>query len=117
MTVVRFNHEGLVRQQLDSFDYFLDSGLQECVDDLGEISVTSEPQYLPGQQETKKKFTVKFEQASCQEALASFRSCSWPLPTTVTTSSNYVRWLNCCCSLSTSSCLMALGVHPKAHFC
>jgi hypothetical protein len=40
--------QGLVRQQLDSYDSFLEIGLQECVDDAGELTITSEIQYGPG---------------------------------------------------------------------
>ena len=35
-----FDEKGLVRQQLDSFDSFFEVGLQECVDDAGDIVVT-----------------------------------------------------------------------------
>ena len=39
----------MVGQQLDSFDEFLKNTIQELVDDAGELSVTPENQYIPGQ--------------------------------------------------------------------
>lgn len=59
-----FDEKGLVRQQLDSFDSFLEVGLQECVDDAGDIVVTSEPQYGPGaeEQDLLKRYKISFGQ-------------------------------------------------------
>jgi hypothetical protein len=59
-----FDEKGLVRQQLDSFDHFLEIGLQECVDDAGDISVTSEVQYGPGadSHQTLKRYKIAFGQ-------------------------------------------------------
>lgn len=59
-----FDEKGLVRQQLDSFDHFLEIGLQECVDDAGDISVTSEVQYGPGadSRQTLKRYKIAFGQ-------------------------------------------------------
>ena len=45
-----FNEKGLVRQQTDSFDEFIINTIQELIDDSGEIVVTSENQYIPGQE-------------------------------------------------------------------
>lgn len=61
-----FDEKGLVRQQLDSFDHFLEIGLQECVDDAGDISVTSEVQYGPGSEssQTLKRYKIAFGQVS-----------------------------------------------------
>eukprot|EP00639_Heterosigma_akashiwo_P023704 CAMPEP_0206405564 /NCGR_PEP_ID=MMETSP0294-20121207/29172_1 /ASSEMBLY_ACC=CAM_ASM_000327 /TAXON_ID=39354 /ORGANISM="Heterosigma akashiwo, Strain CCMP2393" /LENGTH=67 /DNA_ID=CAMNT_0053863943 /DNA_START=52 /DNA_END=251 /DNA_ORIENTATION=- len=42
-----FEEKGLVRQQLDSFDEFIQNTMQELVDDSGDIRVTPEAQYLP----------------------------------------------------------------------
>ena len=44
-----FEEKGLVRQQLDSFDEFIQNSMQELIDDAGDIRVTPEAQYLPGQ--------------------------------------------------------------------
>lgn len=58
--------QGLVRQQLDSFDSFLEVGLQECVDDAGDIVVTSEPQFGPGSDANAmlKRYKISFGQVS-----------------------------------------------------
>ncbi|MEM2130666.1 MAG: hypothetical protein QXZ70_08730, partial [Candidatus Bathyarchaeia archaeon] len=34
-----FNEKGLVRQHLDSYNEFIDHGLQEVVDEVGEIDI------------------------------------------------------------------------------
>jgi hypothetical protein len=39
----------LVSQQLDSFDEFIRFTIQELVNDGGEISMTPEDQFIPGQ--------------------------------------------------------------------
>ena len=44
-----FAEKGLVRQQLDSFDEFIQNTMQELVDDSGELVVKPEAQYAPGQ--------------------------------------------------------------------
>lgn len=44
-----FDEKGLVGQQIDSFDEFLQNTIQELVDDAGEIIVTPENQFIPGQ--------------------------------------------------------------------
>ena len=44
-----FLEKGLVGQQIDSFDDFLQNTVQELIDDAGEIIVTPENQYIPGQ--------------------------------------------------------------------
>eukprot|EP00898_Chlorokybus_atmophyticus_P001664 jgi/Chlat1/2499/Chrsp175S02370 len=45
-----FEEKGLVRQQLDSFDEFIQNTMQEIVDESGEIEITPESQHHPGQQ-------------------------------------------------------------------
>ena len=58
-----FAEKGLVRQQLDSFDEFIQNTMQELVDDSGELHVEPEAQYLPGQKSLhRNKFTVVFNQ-------------------------------------------------------
>jgi len=66
-----FEEKGLVRQQLDSFDEFIQNTMQELVDDSGDIRVTPEIQHLVGYDEdisaddapgTKKVFEIKFGQ-------------------------------------------------------
>ena len=43
-----FRKKGLVGQQLDSFDDFIKNTIQELVYDSGELVVTPENQYMPG---------------------------------------------------------------------
>jgi DNA-directed RNA polymerase II subunit RPB2 len=40
-----FEEKGLVRQQLDSFDEFVNSMIQELVDDAGEVKVVPQDQF------------------------------------------------------------------------
>uniref|UniRef100_M4BF07 DNA-directed RNA polymerase subunit beta n=1 Tax=Hyaloperonospora arabidopsidis (strain Emoy2) TaxID=559515 RepID=M4BF07_HYAAE len=47
-----FEEKGLVRQQLDSFDEFIQNTMQELVDDSRSIRINPEPQYAPGQAKT-----------------------------------------------------------------
>ena len=42
--------KGLVRQQLDSFDEFIQNTMQEIVDDSPDIVVSPEKQHVPGQE-------------------------------------------------------------------
>mmetsp|Transcript_9156 Transcript_9156/g.13566 ORF Transcript_9156/g.13566 Transcript_9156/m.13566 type:complete len:96 (+) Transcript_9156:2-289(+) len=46
-----FEEKGLVRQQLDSFDEFIQNTMQELVDDAGDIRVTPELQHSVGYDE------------------------------------------------------------------
>jgi len=48
-----FEEKGLVRQQLDSFDEFIQNTMQELVDDSGAIRVSPELQHLVGYNETQ----------------------------------------------------------------
>lgn len=67
-----FEEKGLVRQQLDSFDEFIQNTMQELVDDSGSIRLSPEMQLTVGYDEagyeetvnssTKKVFEVKFGQ-------------------------------------------------------
>lgn len=65
-----FEEKGLVRQQLDSFDEFIQNTMQELVDDSGDIRVSPELQHLVGYDEEeledmnqgKKVFEIKFGQ-------------------------------------------------------
>jgi DNA-directed RNA polymerase II subunit RPB2 len=45
-----FHEKGLVGQQLDSFDEFMNNMIQELVNDVGTITVTPENQYIPGEE-------------------------------------------------------------------
>jgi DNA-directed RNA polymerase beta subunit len=48
-----FETKGLVRQQLDSFDEFLQNSIQELIDDAGEVRVVPEDQFLSDKQVDK----------------------------------------------------------------
>ena len=45
-----FEEKGLVRQQLDSFDEFIQNTMQEIVDESADIEIRPESQHNPGQQ-------------------------------------------------------------------
>ena len=51
-----FESKGLVRQQLDSFDEFLQNSIQELIDDAGEIKIIPEDQFLSDKQVDKVSF-------------------------------------------------------------
>ena len=43
-----FKRKGLVGQQIDSFDEFIRTTIQEVIDDSGELEVIPENQFVPG---------------------------------------------------------------------
>ena len=45
-----FEEKGLVRQQLDSFDQFIQNTMQEIVDESSDIEIRSASQHNPGHQ-------------------------------------------------------------------
>ncbi|KAM3265089.1 hypothetical protein P3L10_002083 [Capsicum annuum] len=45
-----FEEKGLVRQQLDSFDEFIQNTMQEIVDETADIEIRSESQHNPARQ-------------------------------------------------------------------
>lgn len=45
-----FEEKGLVRQQLDSFDEFIQNTMQEIVDESADIEIRPESQHNPGRQ-------------------------------------------------------------------
>lgn len=55
-----FETKGLVRQQLDSFDEFLQNSIQELIDDAGEIKIIPEDQFLSDKQVDKVNFFIFF---------------------------------------------------------
>eukprot|EP00899_Mesostigma_viride_P018122 jgi/Mesvir1/26310/Mv22493-RA.1 len=61
-----FEDKGLVRQQLDSFDEFIQNTMQEIVDESSEIEVISEAQHNPshqvGRDNAQQKFKINFGQ-------------------------------------------------------
>lgn len=58
--VAYFTEKGLVRQQLDSFDEFIQNTMQELVDDSRSIRISPESQYNPGQKKTDTMFQISF---------------------------------------------------------
>jgi len=57
-----FEEKGLVRQQLDSFDQFVNNSIQELIDDLPPIHAKNNNQYIPGQQVRQVRHSIKFKQ-------------------------------------------------------
>ncbi|CAK4076589.1 unnamed protein product [Aphanomyces euteiches] len=53
-----FEEKGLVRQQLDSFDEFIQNTMQELIDDSRSIRITPEAQYNPGQKSNRVTDTI-----------------------------------------------------------
>lgn len=57
-----FDEKGLVRQQLDSFDEFIQMSVQRIVEDSPQIDLSAETQYTSGVVETAPRYLLKFEQ-------------------------------------------------------
>ena len=57
-----FDEKGLVRQQLDSFDEFIQMSVQRIVEDQPQIELQAESQHLSGEAEQPTKYLIKFEQ-------------------------------------------------------
>ncbi|GBG87225.1 hypothetical protein CBR_g45284 [Chara braunii] len=60
-----FDGKGLVRQQLDSFNEFVQNTMQEIVDESGKIELTAESQHIPGHHvdpTAEVKYKVEFGQ-------------------------------------------------------
>jgi len=57
-----FDEKGLVRQQLDSFDEFIQMNVQRIVEDSPMIDLQGEAQHSAGEIEAPTRYTVKFEQ-------------------------------------------------------
>lgn len=57
-----FEENGLVRQQIDSFDEFITNTIQELIDDSGEIIVKPEKQYISNQDFELHGHQIKFGQ-------------------------------------------------------
>ena len=57
-----FEEKGLVRQQLDSFDEFIQMNVQRIVEDSPPIELQGEAQHADGQVEKPHKYVVDFEQ-------------------------------------------------------
>jgi len=57
-----FDEKGLVRQQLDSFDEFIQMNVQRIVEDAPQIDLQGEAQHAQGEVETPPRYLLKFEQ-------------------------------------------------------
>merc|ERR1712066_1196271 len=57
-----FEEKGLVRQQLDSFDEFIQMNVQRIVEDSPPIELQGEAQHSGGEIERPPKYILKFEQ-------------------------------------------------------
>ena len=55
---------GLVRQQLDSFDEFIQMNVQRIVEDSPPIDLQGEANHAHGEIETPPKYTLKFDQVN-----------------------------------------------------
>jgi len=60
-----FKENGLVSQQLSSFNHFIHHTIQEIVEDSAEITITPERQFRPGDRNTNElKYQISFKQAT-----------------------------------------------------
>uniref|UniRef100_A0A8C7I8M8 DNA-directed RNA polymerase subunit beta n=1 Tax=Oncorhynchus kisutch TaxID=8019 RepID=A0A8C7I8M8_ONCKI len=57
-----FDEKGLVRQQLDSFDEFIQMSVQRIVEDAPPIDLQAEAQHTSGEVEDPPRYLLKFEQ-------------------------------------------------------
>ncbi|KAI9330089.1 DNA-directed RNA polymerase II subunit RPB2 [Obelidium mucronatum] len=57
-----FNEKGLVRQQLDSFNEFIQNTMQEIVAENGQLVVQTNPQYSGGDDDGAKRYSIEFGQ-------------------------------------------------------
>lgn len=53
-----FNEKGLVRQQLDSFDEFVQNTMQELVDENAELILDQQDQHTGGDKDATVRFAV-----------------------------------------------------------
>ncbi|KAI2798827.1 hypothetical protein RDWZM_007221 [Blomia tropicalis] len=57
-----FDEKGLVRQQLDSFDEFIQMSVQRIVEDSSTIEIEAEPQHKSCNIESPTQYVIRFEQ-------------------------------------------------------
>jgi DNA-directed RNA polymerase II subunit RPB2 len=58
-----FKEKGLVSQQVDSFDEFMQNMVQELINDTGKIVVIPENQYIPGEEIEQVNHTFNFNRS------------------------------------------------------
>lgn len=63
-----FEEKGLVRQQLDSFDEFIQTSIQKIVEDSPDIEFQAEAQYTGGVMDKPTQFKLSFEQIYLSKA-------------------------------------------------
>ena len=57
-----FDEKGLVRQQLDSFDEFIQMSVQRIVEDSTQVELQAEATHMTGEVENPPRYLLKFEQ-------------------------------------------------------
>lgn len=57
-----FDEKGLVRQQLDSFDEFVQNTMQELVEESGELVLDQYDQHTGGDNDVTRRYEIKFGQ-------------------------------------------------------
>ena len=57
-----FNEKGLVRQQLDSFDDFIQISIQRIIEEAPEVELQAESQHTNDENDNPPKYFLKFEQ-------------------------------------------------------
>lgn len=62
ITITMLPLSGLVRQQLDSFDEFIQMNVQRIVEDSPAIDLQGEAHHSNGEIETPPKYIIKFDQ-------------------------------------------------------
>lgn len=73
-----FEDKGLVRQQLDSFNDFINTSLQDIVDENAVITVTPQNQHLPGSQlEEEVEETKEYQVRPCVHVCKWTRGKGW----------------------------------------
>eukprot|EP01137_Pigoraptor_chileana_P009419 Opistho-2@57646 len=57
-----FEEKGLVRQQLDSFDEFVNNTIQDIMDETPELELVAESQHNKANAQTPQRYLIKFQQ-------------------------------------------------------
>ncbi|KAK1364454.1 hypothetical protein POM88_008404 [Heracleum sosnowskyi] len=72
-----FDEKGLVRQQLDSFDEFIQNTMQEIVDESADIEIRPESQHNPGHQNdfAESGTTAGYSYSAANKSMAVIKLC------------------------------------------
>ncbi|KAI9140894.1 RNA polymerase beta subunit-domain-containing protein, partial [Paraphysoderma sedebokerense] len=57
-----FEEKGLVRQQLDSFDEFIQNTMQDLVDENSTLTIQTTQQHTGGEDDVTRRYNIKFGQ-------------------------------------------------------